>query len=82
MQDQAPPVQGGTQACKTCRELTKTCSPYIIITPRKSSIEWRGGAREVGADEVPAALTDWYTIYQIRVGRYKGDPNSNLDMNS
>jgi len=47
-----------------------------------SSIKGRGGAKEVGADEVAAASRDQYPIYQIRVGMYKGDLNGNPDMNS
>ena len=36
----------------------------------------------MGADEVAAALKNWYPLHQIRVGRYRGDPNGYLDMNS
>ena len=68
--------------CTLCTHFSMHALPTSKSPPRKSSIEGRGGAREVGADEVAAALRDQYPIYQIGVGMYKGDLNGDPDMNS
>ena len=75
-------IREGPRLVEHVENLLEHALPTANLSSRMSSIERRGGAREMGADEVAAASKDQYLIYQIRVRRYRGDLNGNSDMNS